>query len=76
MPEARLRETEGGASGRSPTSGKHWSDRKRGAGGQDYEVKYEAKKTGVSIAEVKKAVEDDGNSRAKLEARLGSRNDH
>jgi hypothetical protein len=38
-------------------------DRTRVAGGQDYEVRYEAKKTGTSKAEVKRA--------AKRQVRLG-----
>jgi uncharacterized protein DUF3606 len=46
-------------------------DRKRVAGGQDYEVRYEAKKTGRSKAAVKKAVKKVGNSRKKVERRLG-----
>jgi hypothetical protein len=36
------------------------SNRKRVAGGQEHEVKYEAKKVGTSKAEVKKAVKDVG----------------
>ncbi|MGB8287750.1 MAG: DUF3606 domain-containing protein [Rhizobium ruizarguesonis] len=45
-------------------------DRARVAGGQDHEVKYEAKKEGVSKSEVKTAVKDVGNSRKKVEAKL------
>jgi hypothetical protein len=45
-------------------------DRKRVAGGQDYEVRYEAKKTGRSKAAVKKAVKKVGTSRKKVERRL------
>ncbi|MCJ8519483.1 DUF3606 domain-containing protein [Rhizobium tarimense] len=45
-------------------------DRARVAAGQDYEVRYEADKEGVSKAEVKDAVHDVGNSRKKVEARL------
>jgi hypothetical protein len=48
------------------------SDRKRVAGGQDHEVRYEAKKTGASTAEVKKAVKEVGVSRKKVDRRLGS----
>jgi hypothetical protein len=44
-------------------------DRKRVAGGQDYEVRYEAKKTGRSKPAVKKAVKKVGNSRKKVERR-------
>jgi hypothetical protein len=46
-------------------------DRKRVAGGQDYEVRYEAKKTRRSKAAVKRAVKKVGNSRKKVERRLG-----
>jgi hypothetical protein len=46
-------------------------DRKRVAGGQDYEVRYEAKKTRRSKAAVKKAVKKVGTSRTKVERRLG-----
>lgn len=46
-------------------------DRARVAGGQDYEVSYEAKKTGKSAASVKKAVKKVGNSRKRVEQRLG-----
>jgi hypothetical protein len=46
-------------------------DRARVAGGQDYEVRYEAKKTGRSKAAVKKALKKVGNTRNSLERRLG-----
>jgi hypothetical protein len=46
-------------------------DRVRVAGGQDYEVRYEAKKTGKSAATVKKAVKKVGNTRKQVEKRLG-----
>jgi hypothetical protein len=45
-------------------------DRARVAGGQDYEVRYEAKKTGRSKAAVKKAVKKVGSSRKRVERRL------
>jgi hypothetical protein len=45
-------------------------DRARVAGGQDYEVRYESKKTGRSAAAVKKAVKKVGNVRGKIEKRL------
>jgi uncharacterized protein YjbK len=45
-------------------------DRARVAGGQDYEVRYEAKKAKKSRAAVKKAVKKVGNSRKKVERRL------
>lgn len=46
-------------------------DRRLVAGGQDYEVGYEAKKTGKSKTAVKKAVKAVGNPRKKVEKRLG-----
>jgi Protein of unknown function (DUF3606) len=46
-------------------------DRARVAGGQKYEVRYEAKKLGRSAAAVKKAVKKVGNSRQRVEKRLG-----
>lgn len=42
-------------------------DRAKVAGGQDYEVKYEANKLGTSSQKVKKAVKSAGNSRKKVE---------
>ncbi|MGY3454165.1 DUF3606 domain-containing protein [Bradyrhizobium sp. USDA 4353] len=45
-------------------------DRARVASGQDYEVRYEAKKTGRSASAVKKAVKKVGNSRKKVERKL------
>jgi hypothetical protein len=45
-------------------------DRSRVAGGQDYEVRYEARKSGRSASAVKKAVKKVGNSRKKVERRL------
>jgi len=48
-------------------------DRSRVAGGQDYEVRYEAKKSGRSASAVKKAVKKVGNSRKKVERRLKKR---
>ena len=49
------------------------SDRKRVAGGQEHEVRYEAKKTGTSKAAVKKAVKTVGNSRKRVETELSDR---
>ncbi|QQO15824.1 DUF3606 domain-containing protein [Bradyrhizobium diazoefficiens] len=46
-------------------------DRSRVAGGQDYEVRYEARKAGRSASAVKKAVRKVGNVRKKVEKRLG-----
>jgi hypothetical protein len=43
----------------------------RVAGGQDYEVRYEAKKTRKSASAVKKAVKKVGSSRKRVERRLG-----
>jgi Protein of unknown function (DUF3606) len=41
------------------------------AGGQKHEVRYGAKKTGRSASAVKKAVKKVGNSRKRVEKRLG-----
>ena len=46
-------------------------DRARVAGGQDYEVRYTAKKTKRSASAVKKAVKKVGTSRKRVERRLG-----
>jgi hypothetical protein len=46
-------------------------DRKRVAGGQDWEVRYEAKKTGKSKGAVKRATKTAGPSRKKIERQLG-----
>ena len=46
-------------------------DRARVAGGQDYEVRYTAKKTKKSESAVKKAVKKVGSSRKRVERRLG-----
>lgn len=45
-------------------------DRARVAGGQEHEVRYEARKEGVSKADVQEAVKKVGNSRKKVEAEL------
>jgi len=45
-------------------------DRKKVAGGQDYEVEYEKQKTGVSKGQIKKAIKTVGNSRKKVEQKL------
>lgn len=45
-------------------------DRDRVAAGQDYEVKYEADKEGVSKEDVKDAIKEAGNSRKKVEAKI------
>jgi hypothetical protein len=48
-------------------------DRAKVAGGQKHETSYEANKTGSSPAEVRSAVRQAGNSRAKVETTLGER---
>ena len=45
-------------------------DRAKVAGGQDYEVRYEADKTGKSADQVKDAVKKAGNSRDAVEKQL------
>jgi hypothetical protein len=45
-------------------------DRARVAGGQDYEVRYESKKTGRSASSVKKAVKKVGNVRKRVKKKL------
>ncbi|TWO67778.1 DUF3606 domain-containing protein [Caenimonas sedimenti] len=46
-------------------------DRAKVAAGQRHEVSYESGKTGASAAEVKEAVKSAGNSRKKVEEKLG-----
>ncbi|MBJ3785799.1 DUF3606 domain-containing protein [Devosia sediminis] len=45
-------------------------DRAKVAAGQDYEVRYEAEKTGTSAGAVKDAVKKAGNSRDAVEKHL------
>ena len=45
-------------------------DRRKVAGGQDHEVRYEAEKMDVSRDEVREAVKSEGNSRKKVERKL------
>ena len=45
-------------------------DRTKVAGGQDYEVQYESKKSGSSTGQVKKAIQSVGNSRKKVEKKV------
>jgi hypothetical protein len=45
-------------------------DRSKVAGGQDYEVSYEAEKTGKSAQAVKTAVKKNGNLRTSVEKNL------
>ena len=59
------------AAKKSKTARGRKQDRVRVAGGQDYEVQYEAKKTGKSAPAVKKAVKKVGNARKRVEKRLG-----
>jgi hypothetical protein len=59
------------AKAKKQTSRGRKQDRARVAGGQDYEVRYEAKKTGKSASAVKKAVKKVGSSRKRVERRLG-----
>jgi hypothetical protein len=61
------------ANAKKRTSRGRKQDRARVAGGQDYETRYEAKKTGKSRAAVKKAVKKVGNSRKRVERSLGKR---
>ena len=61
---------ENGESKKKTSRGRE-QDRARVSGGQSYEVKYETKKTGRSSAAVKKAVKKVGNSRKRMERRLG-----
>jgi hypothetical protein len=59
------------AKAKKRTSRGRKQDRARVAGGQDYEVRYEAKKTRQSASAVKKAVKKVGNTRKRVERRLG-----
>lgn len=58
------------ASTKSSSSRGRAQDRAKVAGGQKHEVSYEAKKTGASAADVKRAVKTAGNSRKKVEKAL------
>ncbi|UPJ76660.1 DUF3606 domain-containing protein [Bradyrhizobium sp. 187] len=66
-----LKEQSDGCSSEEETARGRKQDRARIAGGQKYEVGYEAKKTGRSAYAVKKAVKKVGNSRKRVEKRLG-----
>jgi hypothetical protein len=59
------------AKAKKQTSRGRKQDRARVAGGQDYEVRYEAKKTRKSASAVKKVVKKVGTSRKRVERRLG-----
>jgi hypothetical protein len=52
------------------TSRGNSQDRKKVAGGQDYEVQYESKKSGSSNDKIKKAIKSVGNSRKKVEKKI------
>ena len=56
---------------RTKTARGREQDRAQVAGGQKYEVGYESKKTGRSASAVKNAVKKVGNSRKRVEKRLG-----
>jgi len=56
---------------KAKTSRGRKQDRARVAGGHNYEIGYEAKKTGRSRPVVKKAVKKVGSSRRKVERQLG-----
>ena len=58
---------------RTQTTRGRSQDRANVAGGQDHEVKYQAGKTGASKADVKSAVKSVGNSRKKVEDKLGKK---
>ena len=59
------------AKAKKKTSRGSKQDRARVAGGQDYEVRYEAKKAKKSATAVKKAVKKVGSGRKRVERRLG-----
>lgn len=48
-------------------------DRAKVAGGQDHEVRYEARKTGAKPDEVRQAVKSAGNSRVAVEEKLSKK---
>lgn len=55
------------AAAKKKTARERKQDRARVAGGQDYEVRYESRKTRRSAPAVKKAVKKVGNSRERVE---------
>jgi len=65
-----LPEMEEAAMARQQTDRGRKQDRARVAGGQDYEVRYEAGKMHKSRRAVKKVVKKLGNSRKRVERRL------
>lgn len=58
------------ATSKSQSSRGRAQDRAKVAGGQKHEVSYEAKKTGATASDVKRAVKDAGNSRKAVEKKL------
>jgi hypothetical protein len=58
------------ASSKKQSSRGRAQDRRLVAGGEKHEVRYEAKKTGATAADVKRAVKSVGNSRKKVEKAL------
>jgi Protein of unknown function (DUF3606) len=66
----RTREISHGEEGKETDDARTQAGCARVAGGQAYEVSYEAKKTRRSRPAVKKAVKKVGNSRKRIERRL------
>lgn len=69
----RTRRTSQIAKAKKQTSRGRKQDRASAASGQDYEVRYEAKKTRKSASAMKKAVKRAGSSRKKVEWQLQSK---
>jgi hypothetical protein len=67
----RVASEQGERMAKKQTSRGRKQDRARVAGGQDYEVRYEARKTGRSKPAVKKTVKKFGSSRKHVERSLG-----
>jgi len=55
---------------KNTTTGGRKQGRARVAGGQDYEVRYEAKKSGMTTKAVQTAFKEGGNARKKVESAL------
>lgn len=68
-----IRESHMAAKKKTKTTRGRAQDRARVAGGQDYEVQYEAKKTGKKPSAVRKAIKKIGNSRKKVSSALKGR---
>jgi hypothetical protein len=73
LPETTKQEASMAVAKKTKTARGRKQDRARVAGGQDYEVRYESKKTGRSVASVKKAVKKVGNARKRVEKRLAGK---